>query len=567
LLPANADKTKYFFYWLFEADGGPKPIDDNNRADVPLVLWLNGGPGCSSMDGLFLEHGPFRINVLDAKWEIHTNPHSWHTAPAHVVYVDQPVGTGLSFTTSGHYPSNDDEVNQDFHHWLQQFLLLHAPLFLNDNRTALKVPLFFTGESHAGHYIPSMMNYIHQHNNNNIDNQQQQQQQQRLQIRIEGAAIGNGWVDPYHQYAGAEAAYGHGLIDLSQKYALDQNEKQCQEHLLLGNFNYGTCFALLDDIVSQSQGKHGMLKVSQYNARQWESKATKRVFPPGHERVESYLGGWPTPQGDPQMNINYATVLEAIHATYSQQAGQRYQECTDPPYNALSHQDGLGVVEDVVALLEDGVRLLFFNGMDDLICNHVGTEIALLNLPYSKREDYIQAQRYSWTFQNNVVGYVKEHENLQYLKVLNSGHMVPMDLPEVALEMMRNLLYHKSFQSSSAQDLANAEKNGDACPVCPTCSNPNSSSSSDDDDDANPASGLAYIVAHSWIGAMVAVVLFLGAFVFVRNRQWSDGDGSNNGGASHIYGTLEMKEGGTYRDEAVQREDASETNNGNGNII
>lgn len=196
-------------------------------------------------------------------------------------------------------------------------------------------------------------------------------------IRVNGAAIGNWWADPYHQYATAEASYGHGLTDFAQKYAMDAQEKQCQTQLLAGNYNFGGCMTLLDDIVDQSQGIHGTLKVSQYDARHWELKHASRVFPAGHERLESYLGGWPTPSGDPDMNVK-DQVLESLHATYSTEAGQRYQECTDPPYNALAHQDGLGVVDDVVALLEDNVQLLFFNGIQDLICNHVGNEVALM---------------------------------------------------------------------------------------------------------------------------------------------------------------------------------------------
>jgi carboxypeptidase C (cathepsin A) len=65
------------FYWLFEAA-------DNN---APLLLWLNGGPGCSSMDGLFLELGPFKINGNS----IVINPYSWHNS-ANLLFIDQPVG-------------------------------------------------------------------------------------------------------------------------------------------------------------------------------------------------------------------------------------------------------------------------------------------------------------------------------------------------------------------------------------------------------------------------------------------------------------------------------------------
>jgi len=484
---------------------------------------------------------------------------SWHTAPAYVVYVDQPVGTGLSFTTSGEYPSNDEAVNRDFYYWLKEFLLLHADVFLNDDKTALKRPLYFSGESHAGHYIPSMMKYIHQ-------------QMDDLKIRVTGAAIGNGWTDPYHQYAGAEAAYGHGLIDLAQKQALDKKEKTCQEQLAAGNYHFGGCFGLLDDIVAQSEGKTGQHRVSQYDARNWENKHSSRTFPPGHERVESYLGGWPTPKDDPGMDV-MTKVLEAIHATASHEAGQRYMECTDPPYNALAHQDGLGVVDDVVALLHDDAKMLFFNGLEDLICNHVGNEVMLMNLPWEHRDDWIEAKRYSWTAAKatQVSGYVKEFENLSYLKVMGSGHMVPMDVPDVALDMMRIFMYGKSFESSE-QDLGRAMKEaGSECPVCPTCPEPsemkpsNSLNPEDEgvggDEDSN--SMMQYVVAHSWLGAVLAVSVFLGAFLYVRRWQ------QRSPVSVTTYGNLEMKEAQRYQDrpEGSYDEDDDEVEtNGNGII-
>ncbi len=86
-LAAKEDGSdKKLFYWLFE------PGDASAGDDVPLILWLNGGPGCSSMDGLWLENGPFRLTSDNDGWTINVNEYSWHNAPAWTLYVDQPVG-------------------------------------------------------------------------------------------------------------------------------------------------------------------------------------------------------------------------------------------------------------------------------------------------------------------------------------------------------------------------------------------------------------------------------------------------------------------------------------------
>ena len=106
-LLVDKQKQGYFFYWLFE-----KP---KNPETAPLLLWMNGGPGCSSMDGLFLELGPFRLDgpLLD---QIKINPYSWHNA-ANLIFVDQPVGTGLSYTLSRDgYASNDEMINEIYNY-------------------------------------------------------------------------------------------------------------------------------------------------------------------------------------------------------------------------------------------------------------------------------------------------------------------------------------------------------------------------------------------------------------------------------------------------------------------
>lgn len=323
------------------------------------------------MDGLWLENGPFRLVSPQTSggndWRIEINPHSWHKSPAYVLYIDQPVGTGLSFTKYGKYCKNDLEINIDFHLFLENFMKVHKDLFLKDQpvmngsveQWVMKRPLYFSGESHAGHYIPSMMDYILKRNDDlNTDTMT------RVLFDLQGAAIGNGWTDPYYQYSASDISYGRAIIDLAQKEALDIKEMECRKHLEKGQYASRVCFGLLDSIISDSAGGTSRSKLSVYDNRLWELKGAAREFPKGHKDVERYLGGWTGSSYPRDIKVDYQQVLKAIHAEESVVAKQRYQECTDPPYNALSGFDGLGVRDEVVRILHHNMkpRLLFFNG-------------------------------------------------------------------------------------------------------------------------------------------------------------------------------------------------------------
>ncbi|GMH70208.1 hypothetical protein TrRE_jg4393 [Triparma retinervis] len=106
------------------------------------------------MDGLWLENGPFRLSGSPGSESISINPYSWHRSSSYVVYVDQPVGTGLSFSGSKSWAKSDLEVNEMFHGWLVNWLRVHSYLL---DGTGKSVDVYFAGESHAGHYIPSMI--------------------------------------------------------------------------------------------------------------------------------------------------------------------------------------------------------------------------------------------------------------------------------------------------------------------------------------------------------------------------------------------------------------------------
>jgi len=218
-------------------------------------------------------------------------------------------------------------------------------------------------------------------------------------------------------------------------------------------------------VLDNAFGSENKYKPSDYDVRRHELKHTARVFPPGHKDIERYLGAWEGKGYPTSMTVDTTAVLRAIHAEAGLELPNdnkvKFKECSNAPYDALEYQDGLGVQDDVVDLLDhkSKPRMLFYNGMEDLICNHVGNENVLMNLEWGSKEEWVTAERYAW----NVVakhggngrplkGYMKEYDNLLFLKVLDSGHMVPLDLPFVSLEMMKTFLYGGSWRSFT-QDL------------------------------------------------------------------------------------------------------------------
>lgn len=137
---------------------------------------------------------------------------------------------------------------------------------------------------------------------------------------IATALPGNPWLDPYYQYDASEFAHGLGLISLGQKHRLKELEAKCQSLLKAGKYNNAACFSLLDKIVD-STAVGAAQRVLMYDTRQFVKQTSS--FPPGHEPLERYL--------------NRVDVKTAIHAT---SAPQKFEECANPPFYALAHQDG-----------------------------------------------------------------------------------------------------------------------------------------------------------------------------------------------------------------------------------
>lgn len=131
------------FYWFAESRNDP--------TTDPIVIWMNGGPGSSSMTTLFNEIGPCWL-APDAS-DPEANPWSWNRN-ASLLFLDQPAGVGFSTVAEGgHVPSQDMDGAEDF----QQFL----NIFFHDvfpDKAAL--PIHVAAESYGGHYASTYVHHI-----------------------------------------------------------------------------------------------------------------------------------------------------------------------------------------------------------------------------------------------------------------------------------------------------------------------------------------------------------------------------------------------------------------------
>ncbi|KAJ4711495.1 Carboxypeptidase [Melia azedarach] len=176
-------KQRALFYYFAEAETDP--------ASKPLVLWLNGGPGCSSLGvGAFSENGPFRPSGE----ALVRNEYSWNRE-ANMLYLETPIGVGFSYArdTSFYEGVNDKITARDNLVFLQNWFV-KFPQYRNRS-------LFVTGESYAGHYIPQLAELMLEFN-----------KKEKL-FNLKGIALGN----PVLEFATdfnsrAEFFWSHGLI-------------------------------------------------------------------------------------------------------------------------------------------------------------------------------------------------------------------------------------------------------------------------------------------------------------------------------------------------------------------
>ncbi|XP_017877613.1 venom serine carboxypeptidase [Ceratina calcarata] len=391
-LTVNKAYNSNMFFWFFPAVHNPKTD--------PVVLWLQGGPGASSMYGLFMENGPFYVTVNKT---LAMRTYSW-TKSHNVLYIDNPVGTGFSFTEDEKgYAINETDVGRDVHTALVQFFQLFPELQSNE--------FFVTGESYAGKYVPAVSHAIKDYNI-----------KAKTKINLKGLAIGNGLTDPENQLLYGDYLYQLGILDLNGRDLFHQYEEKGRN--LIKEKKYIEAFNLFDDLLDGDLNGYPSLFANLT----------------GFKYYFNYLHTQDTNESDYMVEwLQRADARKAIHVG----------NCTfNVESTKVEEHLKADVMQSLAILISDltqHYRVLIYNGQLDIIVAYPLTENYLQKLKWSGADKYKTAKRKKWYVDNELAGYSKTVDNLTDVLVRNAGHMVPADQPKWALDLITRFTRNKNF--------------------------------------------------------------------------------------------------------------------------
>eukprot|EP01100_Stratorugosa_tubuloviscum_P010006 TRINITY_DN423_c0_g3_i1.p1 TRINITY_DN423_c0_g3~~TRINITY_DN423_c0_g3_i1.p1 ORF type:complete len:460 (-),score=215.31 TRINITY_DN423_c0_g3_i1:120-1499(-) len=385
------------FFWFFPAQNGD--------VNAPILLWLQGGPGAASMYGLFSENGPFTVSQ-DGQSLI-SNPYTWNKQFA-LVYIDNPVGAGFSFTQSNSgYSENQTAVANNLYSALQQFFDVFTDYRDND--------FYVTGESYAGKYVPSISYKIHEENllGNN------------KKINLKGLAIGDGIIDPLTQFTD----FGNLLFYLSMVDELQaQKFKQYDSNItnLLLAERYLDAFHVFDEELNGDKYPYstyytnttGLTDYFNYREPQYPSNPYPEFLDLNSTRAAIHVGAYP------------------------------YDDFNSTVESYLL-DNWMRSVAEIIPTLLDNYRVMIYNGQNDIILGPVAMERFLRTVNWSGKDQYLKADRAIWRLPapNNVqvAGYVRLVKQFYQVIVSDAGHLLPLDQPARALDMITRFILNQPF--------------------------------------------------------------------------------------------------------------------------
>ncbi|KAK1337687.1 hypothetical protein QTO34_002320 [Cnephaeus nilssonii] len=436
--------SKHLHYWFVESQKDPK--------SSPVVLWLNGGPGCSSLDGFLTEHGPFLVQPDGVTLEY--NPYSWNLVRAvlfvlwdvwalgriaNVLYLESPAGVGFSYSKDKYYATNDTEVAQSNFEALQDFFRLFPEY--KDNE------LFLTGESYAGIYIPTLAVLV----------------MQDPSMNLQGLAVGNG-LSSYEQNDNSLVyfAYYHGLLgnrlwSSLQTHCCSQNkcnfydnkDPECVNSEVsrivassgLNIYNlYAPCAGGVPGHVRYEKDTVVVQDFGNIFTRLPMKRTWHQALLRSGDRV--HLDPPCTNTTATSTYLNNPFVRKALHIPEQLPGWDMCNFLVNIQYRRLYQSMSSQYLK---LLAPQKYRILLYNGDVDMACNFMGDEWFVDSL-----NQKMEVQRRPWLVNygdsgEQIAGFVKEFSHITFLTIKGAGHMVPTDKPQAALTMFSRFLNKQPY--------------------------------------------------------------------------------------------------------------------------
>jgi cathepsin A (carboxypeptidase C) len=383
----------------------------NDPKNDPVVLWLNGGPGCSSLTGLFLELGPSSINKAG---KLVNNEFSWNNN-ASVIFLDQPVNVGYSYSSQS--VSNTVAAGKDVYALLT--------LFFHQFPEYAKQDFHIAGESYAGHYIPVFASEILSHEPRNIN--------------LKSVLIGNGLTDGHTQYgfyrpmACGEGGYP-AVLTPSECQSMDNALPRCQS-LIQSCYDSESVWSCVPASIYCNNAMMGPYQKTGRNVYDIRGKCED-----GNNLCYSALGYI-------TKYLNRRDVMEALGVEVS-----GYESCNfDINRNFLFQGDWMQPFHRLVPGLLEKLPVLIYAGDADFICNWLGNQAWTDALDWPGNKDFnradIEKLRVGGSSKGDSYGNVKSSGHLTFMQIFQAGHMTPMDQPEPSLDFLNRWLSGEWYNS------------------------------------------------------------------------------------------------------------------------
>lgn len=403
------------FFYFFESRSDPK--------NDPVLMWINGGPGCSSALGLFMELGPCSIvdgsNINGTK----VNPHSWNSN-ANLFFLEQPIGVSWSYGKHGQQTVNTEEAAVDVTSFVQIFFSTFTEYQGRD--------FFMSGESYGGRYLPIFAAAV-------VDGNAHLIKKDIAPINLQGVLIGNGISDSFSMI---DAHYTYQCVTLpgldkpinniNNCVKMAKDIPYCNELLgkeCLKRHDSRTCAAAMNYCESVVSESFFDLHLNPYDVSKscsLKELANGLCYGEIMDTIGKYLN-------NPELrHILGVSKKVPDWKSCSEKVGKNFAEAGDEMDQTWLY---------VAALLERGVPVISYVGTLDWICNFIGNEAWTDALAWTGNQGYNAQNLREWKVDGKVAGSTKSYGGLTFATVLGAGHMVPFDQPEVALAMLNRYLF------------------------------------------------------------------------------------------------------------------------------